>query len=156
MIKALCDKIKFQSISHPIVNMASVGDITIFDNKATIAYPYVNVDVVNCLRKNFLKTYTIRVYVCDRNEPYIAYNKTELILTEILEQLNIFDVSINYFNNDFQDIVNGVYADIQFQIPIGCDVQDIFDYNLFTNTFIILENGDFLTTQNNNPIITEE
>ena len=144
MLKALVDKVKFQAISHPLVNMASVGDISLFDNKATIAYPYVNVDVVNCLRKDFLKTYTLRIYVCDRNEPYIAYNKTELILTEILEQLDIFDVTINYFNNDFQDIVNGVYADIQFQVPIGCSTEIIFDYSLFTDVFIILENGDFL------------
>lgn len=144
MIQALVDKVKFQSISHPLVNMASVGDITIFDNKATIAYPYVNVDVVNCLRKNFLKTYTLRIYVCDRNEPYIAYNKTELILTEILEQLDIFDVTINYFNNDFQDVVNGVYVDVQFQVPIGCASESIFDYSLFNDTFIILENGDYL------------
>lgn len=144
MLNALVDKVKFQSISHPLVNMASVGDITIFDNKPTIAYPYVNVDVVSCLRKNFLKTYTLRLYVCDRNEPYIAYNKTELILTEILEQLDIFDVTINYFNNDFQDIVNGVYVDVQFQVPIGCSSESIFDYGLFTDTFIILENGDYL------------
>lgn len=156
MLNALVDKIKFQSICHPLVNMASVGDITIFDNKTTIAYPYVNVDVVNCLRKNFLKTYTLRIYVCDRNEPYIAYNKTELILTEILEQLNIFDLNIQYFNNDFQDVVNGVYVDVQFQIPIGCDVDAIFDYSLFTDTFIILENGDYLATQNDNYTITEK
>lgn len=144
MIQALIDKIKFQSISHPLVNMASVGDISIFDNKATIAYPYVNLDVVSCLRKDFIKTYTIRIYVCDRNEPYIAYNKTELILTEILEQLDIFNININFFNNDFQDIVNGVYADVQFQVPIGCAIESIFDYNLFNDTFIILENGDYL------------
>lgn len=144
MINALVDKIKFQGISHPLVNMASVGDISLFDNKATIAYPYVNVDVVECLRKDFLKTYTIRIYVCDRNEPYIAYNKTELILTEMLEQLDIFDLNIKYFNNDFQDIVNGVYVDVQFQVPIGCSTESIFDYSLFTDVFIILENGDFL------------
>lgn len=144
MIQALVDKVKFQSISHPLVNMASVGDISIFDNKATIAYPYVNVDVISCLRNNFLKTYTLRLYVCDRNEPYIAYNKTELILTEIIEQLEIFNLNIQYFNNDFQDIVNGVYADVQFQVPIGCSPDSIFDYNLFNDTFIILENGDYL------------
>ena len=144
MINALVDKVKFKAISHPLVNMASVGDISLFDNKATIAYPYVNVDVVNCLRKDFLKTYTLRIYVCDRNEPYIAYNKTELILTEVLEQLDIFDLDIKYFNNDFQDIVNGVYVDIQFQIPIGCSTESIFDHSLFTDVFIILENGDFL------------
>lgn len=144
MLNALVDKVKFQAISHPLVNMASVGDISLFDNKATIAYPYVNVDVVNCLRKDFLKTYTLRIYVCDRNEPYIAYNKTELILTEVLEQLDILDININYFNNDFQDVVNGVYADVQFQVPIGCATESIFDYSLFTDVFIILENGDFL------------
>ena len=144
MLNSLVDKVKFQAISHPLVNMASVGDISLFDNKATIAYPYVNVDVVNCLRKDFLKTYTLRIYVCDRNEPYIAYNKTELIITEVLEQLDIFDLDIKYFNNDFQDVVNGVYVDIQFQVPIGCSTESIFDYSLFTDVFIILENGDFL------------
>jgi len=144
MLNALIDKIKFQSISHPLVNMASVGDISIFDNKATIAYPYVNLDVINCYKKDFLKTYTIRMYVCDRNEPYMAYNKTELILTEVLEQLEISDLTINYFNNDFQDCVNGVYADVQFEIPVGCAKEAIFDYSLFNDTFIILENGDYL------------
>lgn len=144
MLQSIIDRIKFQSISHPLVNMASVGDISIFDNKATIAYPYVNVDVVSCVRKDFLKTYTLRIYVCDRNEPYIAYNKTELIISEILEQLDIFNVTIQYFNNDFQDIVNGVYADITYQLPIGCAIDSVFDYTLLANTFIILENGDYL------------
>lgn len=144
MVQALIDKIKFKGISHPLVNMASVGDISLFDNKATIAYPYVNVDVVSCIRKDFLKTYTMRIYICDRNEPYIAYNKTELILTEVLEQLDIFNLNIQFFNNDFQDIVNGVYVDVQFEVPIGCASESIFDYSLFTETFIILENGDFL------------
>lgn len=154
MIRALVDKIKFTAISHPLVNMASVGDITLYDNKSTIMYPYVNVDVISDFVSNFIKTYTIRVYVCDRNEPYIAYNKAELIITDMMQTLDVNSYTVNFFNLDFQDVVNGVYADIAFQIPMGCAPEAIFDYRLFTETFIILENGDFLT-QENGVYITE-
>lgn len=144
MIKALSDKIKFEAISHPLVNMSSVGDLTLFDHKPTIMYPYVNVDVVSNTIVGSLKTYVLRIYVCDRNEPYIAYNKTELIITDIMQSLEVDNYTINYFNNDFQDVVNGVYADVAFQVPMGCSAESIFDYSLFRDTFIILENGDFL------------
>lgn len=144
MIRALVDRIKFTAISHPLVNMASVGDISLYDDKATIKYPYVNVDVVSNYINQFLKTYTMRIYVCDRNEPYIAYNKTELIITDIMQSLEIETYTVNYFNLDFKDIVNGVYADVSFQLPMGCTAESVFDYSLFKDTFIILENGDFL------------
>ena len=144
MIRPLVDKIKFEAISHPLVQMASVGDLSLFDNKATILYPYVNVDVVTNSVSGYINTYILRVYVCDRNEPYVAYNKTELIMTDIMQSLEVENYTINFFNNDFQDITNGVWADIAFQVPMGCSAESIFDYSLFRDTFIIMENGDFI------------
>ena len=75
----VAEKLKDTAIRNPMVGMSSFGDIQLYNNKASVKYPYVNFDIVSSYVSNFVKTYTMRIYSCDRNEPYIAYNKTELI-----------------------------------------------------------------------------
>lgn len=136
------NNIKINAMSIPTANMASFGDISLYDNKATIKYPYVNIDVVNNkVTNNSNKTYTFRIYVCDRNEPYVAYNKAELILDSLLNQLQIENYSTNYFTLNFQDIVNGVWADIIFEsnVDLACPIKAIGE-----SGYVILENSDFI------------
>lgn len=101
--------------------MCSFGDIMEYDNKSTVKYPYVNIDVVKSSVNSFIQTYTLRFYVCDRNEPYVAYNKTETILNNIFKRNDIDsnNYTINYFSLDFKDKVNGVWADVVVQIPLN-------------------------------------
>lgn len=140
----LIDNLKILSINTPQVNMSSFGDISLYDNKAKIKYPYVNLDVVTSSIVNYSKKYKIRFYVVDRNDPYIAYNKTELILDEILKNslLDIAQYTVNYFTLDFQDLVNGVYADIDIeeQLLTNCSVPDITG----ETGYILQENGDLI------------
>lgn len=142
MIQQLANELKIRAINTPMVNQSSFGDISLYDNKATIKYPYVNIDVVNCFIQNHsIYKYKIRFYICDRNEPYIAYNKTEMILVNLLTQLQVDDYTINYFTFNFKDKVHGVWADI--------DIENINTNNpCFSNTdaidFVLLETGDLI------------
>lgn len=141
--------LKIVAINTWTCNMASFGDISEYDNKTTIAYPYVNIDVVTgAVTNNGAKEYTFRIYVCDRNEPYIAYNKAELILDTMMHTLDIPNYTINYFTLDFKDVVNGIYADIQLQskIDLSCFVDDD------STGYVILENGDVVAK---NYVLTE-
>lgn len=152
MIYPLLNLIKFNAIRHPIVNMSSVGDISLYDNKSDIKYPYVNIDVVSASVVNYSKKYTIRMYVCDKqNDVQIAYNKTELILDNILKGMDINNYTINFFNMDFQDIVNGVYADFEFETTVmgQCAYEGLFDSNILLEdgSFILLENGDLISLE---------
>lgn len=148
MIYPLANKLKHAAINHPMCNMAAFGDIQLYDDKATIAYPYVNFDVVSSTVVNSIKTYTMRIYVCDRNEPYVAYNKCELILENIIKDLEIYKFTTRYFTLDFKDLVNGVYADFQIEVPLigECDYNTLFNYNILLEegSFMLLENGDFI------------
>jgi hypothetical protein len=67
MIHKYADNLKILAINTPLCNMASFGDIQLYNYKSTIKYPYVNIDVVNSVNRGGGKTYTLRVYVCDRN-----------------------------------------------------------------------------------------
>lgn len=141
-IVEIVNKLKVDAMSIPTTNMASFGDISLYDNKATIRYPYVNIDVVNSnVINNSNKKYTFRIYVCDRNEPYLAYNKCELILDTLLNQLDISNYTVNYFTLNFQDVVNGIYADITFEanVDLICAVLPSGEKG-----YIILENSDFV------------
>lgn len=111
----LANKIKKAAMHTPLVNMASFGNITEYDNKKTIAYPYVNVDVqTNKITNNSIGTYSIRIECVDRNEPFEAYNKCESILDTLMNTLEIKNYTINYFTLNYQDMVNGCYIVIDY------------------------------------------
>ena len=135
------DNIKTLAINTPTVSMSSFGDISLYDNKSIIKYPYVNIDVVsNDVANNNNKSYTFRIYVCDKNEPYIAYNKCELILDTLLNSLEVSDYKTNYFTLSFKDMINGIFADITVEsnINLSCIISEE------DKEFIILENSDFI------------
>lgn len=143
-IYELTNKLKRVAIDIPMVNMASFGDIMDYDNKPNIKYPYVNIDVVNSVVQNFAQTYTFRIYVCDRNKPYIAYNKTEAILNAFLKNNEVFAVNytINYFSIDFKDQVNGVWVDMTIQTPL---VTECIEPKIVEDeSYIITDEGDLI------------
>lgn len=118
---SLVNKLQILAINTKMVQQCSFGDIMEYDNKATIKYPYVNIDVVKTAVNDFVKTYTFRVYACDRNETFIAYNKTETIINTFLKNndLDVANYTINYFSLNFKDIVNGCWTDIVIQVPLN-------------------------------------
>ena len=126
-IYTITNKLKTIAINIPMVNQSSFGDIMEYDDKATIKYPYVNIDVVSASVVNYAQTYTFRIYVCDRNEPYIAYNKTEAIINTFLKnnEINAERYTINYFTLNFKDQINGVWADITIQAPLEFDCEEL-------------------------------
>lgn len=136
--------LKLVAINTKMVNMSSFGDIQEYNNKATIVYPYINLDVVTSNVNNYSIKYTIRVYVCDRNSDYIAYNKTETILNTFLKNndVDINNYTINYFRNDFQDGVYGVWCDIVFEdkVETECNVYSLPE----SGDYILQENGDLI------------
>lgn len=145
MIYKIINDLKILAINQKMVNLASYGDIQLYNHKKDIKYPYINLDVINSFKKAGLKTYVIRVYVCDRNEAYLAYNKCEQILDELLRlpELNITDYTTNFFTLDFQDDVNGVWVDINLNTKMvyECSVPSIEE-----NGYILMENGDLIKT----------
>lgn len=148
------NKLQILAINTKMVNMCSFGDIMLFDNKATIKYPYVNIDVVNASVTNFVQTYTFRIYVCDRNAPYIAYNKAETILNTFLKNnaIDITNYTINYFTLNFKDIVNGVWADIIIQVPLVTECDAFID---LSEGYITQQNDKFILNESNDLIKTE-
>lgn len=154
-IHNLTNKLKSIAINTKMVQMASFGDIMLYDDKATIKYPYVNIDVVNATVSNFVQTYVFRIYVCDRNAPYIAYNKAETILNNFLKNnsIDVTNYSINYFTLNFKDIVNGVWADITIQVPLvtECDIFTDLGEGYITqenDKYILTESGDLIKINN--------
>lgn len=138
--------IKKMSMNIPICNMASFGDISLYDNKATILYPYVNIDIVNNqVFNNGVKRYIFRIYVVDRNEPYVAYNKTELILDNLMMKMGVQNYTTNYFTLDYQDLVNGVYTDVLIDSEIGLTCMNYNDSYLVqqedNTSFILINDG---------------
>lgn len=140
----ITNKLKEIAINTSMVNMASFGDIMEYDNKATIKYPYVNIDIVTANVVNFAQTYTFRIYVCDRNKPYVAYNKTEAIINKILKNNDISAVNytLNYFSIDFKDQVNGVWADIIIQVPLVTECNE--SMLIESESYIITSDGDLI------------
>ena len=140
----IVNKLKTIAINTPMVNQSSFGDIMEYDNKATIKYPYVNIDCITSSIINYAQTYTFRIYVCDRNAPYIAYNKTEAIINTFLKNNEISAVryTINYFSYDFKDLVHGVWADIQIEVPLvtECDTFEVIE----NESYVLMENGDLI------------
>lgn len=138
------NNLKIAAANTRMTNMVSFGSIEAYENKATIRYPYINLDVVGANVVGNSKTYNIRCYVCDRNVPYTAYNKCEVILDELLKSNWIYlsQYTVNYFTMNFKDGVNGVWSDIQIEVPIEtqCDIEP----NLDITNFILNENGDLI------------
>lgn len=153
MIHRIAKELQLTAINTKLVAMSSFGDITLYDNKSIIKYPYVNIDTVNCLNRGGAKVYTFRIYVCDRNEPYTAYNKTETILDNFLNNsdLQVNSYTTNFFSYNFQDDIHGVWTDIQLEYAkqldcIGFDIEGIITENL---KFITTEDGDYIKTEDN-------
>ena len=153
MIYPLMSDLKLNAIKHPMVNMASVGDMSLYDNKATIRYPYVNFDIVSSSIVNYSKKYTIRLYVCDRQkDTLVSYNKTELIADNLLKKLQMNNYVVNYFHNDFQDDVDGVWVDFQYEIAVTSECT----YETLLNGSILLEDGNFIILENGDLISIEK
>lgn len=154
MIYPLLNKLKFHAIKHPMVNMSSIGDISLYDNRADIKYPFVNLDVVNSVVVNGVKTYLLRIYVIDRqNDPIVAYNKCEVITDNILKDVDQIKYNVNYFNFDFQDDVHGVYVDFNIETNVygNCTYIALFqDFNILLEdgSFVMQENGDLISLEN--------
>jgi hypothetical protein len=145
MIYRLANQLKEQAINTPMCKMASFGDISLYNNKPTIKYPYINIDVVNCyVQKSSLSTYKMRIYVCDRNEPYIAYNKTETILKSMLSSLNLENYTINYFTYNFKDMIHGVWVDIDIDTITDMDCNEL---NSNVDNYETLSIGDLILTE---------
>lgn len=143
MITRVIDKLKIYAINTPMVNQASFGDISLYNHKTTIKYPYINFDVINSTNRNGIKTYKFRIYVCDRNEPLTAYNKTEVILDTLLNniELQITNYVTNYFTLNFQDVVNGVFVDIDYEEQQQLECLSVLDDG---DDYILMENGDLI------------
>ena len=155
MIIHAINNIKQAALEHPLVNHICFGPLEEYDEKTTILYPYVNVDIVTCNIQNTSEKHLFRLYVMDRNNLVEAYNKSELILTDILTKLDIREYTINYFNYGFKDIVHGVYADIEFEGIVSGDCSG-FSYNSIYDTtgFILTESGDLIRSENNGIVST--
>jgi len=150
-IYKLSTDIKKMAMTLPSVSMASFGDISLYDNKSTILYPYVNTDVItDDISNNSNSEYLIRIYILDRNEPYVAYSKCEQILDELMLKLDIPNYSVNFFTLNFKDQVNGVYTDVNYDETIGLSCQYLED------GFLISENNypedEFIITNNEEKI----
>lgn len=140
-IFSLANFIKEKSLTINTVNMVEYGNISLFEDKTNIKYPYVNIDVVNNnVVNNSNKKYTFRIYICDRNEPYLAYNKCELILNELMKNLEVENYTTSYFTLSFKDKINGIFTDIIFESSI--DLACLIEENLYG--YIILENSDYI------------
>lgn len=147
-IYRLSEDLKILAINTSMVNQSSAGDIQLYNNSSIIKYPFVNFDVVSSSVIRGVKRYKIRIYVCDRNNPYIAYNKTELILDNILKNyyLDISTYIANYFTLDFMDLVNGVWADFELDIPLESECL-IEQGNILLEDktgYVVDEDGNFI------------
>lgn len=144
----LIEKLKELAIEIPMVSGCSIGDVMKYDDKASVKYPYVNIDVVKADVKNFVQTYTLRIYTLDRNKPYIAFNKCENILNTFLKNNDLDTVNylINYCTLDYKDMVNGCWTDMEITVPLvtECD------------TFTDLGEGYINQEQNSKYILNEE
>jgi hypothetical protein len=149
MILPVFENIQQKVISHPLVNMCSYGDIQLYNNKKTIKYPFVNLDIISSNLINNVSTYSIRMYVCDRNEtPFIAYNKCETIAVQIMKNFEQNNVKLNYFTLDFKDVVDGVFVDFNVDVVANFDCEipyDVLSFDKLLSTgYTMDENGDII------------
>ena len=61
-----------------------------------------------------------------KNPAFVAYNKTELILNNIMKSqlVDCNQYVINYFNLDFKDDTQGVFADFNFEVVLDMNCAD--------------------------------
>lgn len=139
--------IKSEAMRLQMVNSATFGNIADVMNRKTTYYPCVNIDAVSSETiNNSVKKNVIRIYCIDRNTNYIAFSKTELIIDELMNLIEIPNYKIQYFdftNSDFinQDLVAGVFVDITFEseLHLKCLTDELKD-----KSYIIEENGDYI------------
>ena len=62
-------------------------------------------------------------------------------LGELMEKLEIIEYEYNFFRNDFQDNVHGVWLDITLQVDTDC--YELPNYE-FTNLTYTIENGVYI------------
>ena len=156
MIIHAINNIKQAALEHSLVNHICFGPLEEYDEKTTILYPYINRDIVSCYIQNTSEKHLFRLYVMDRNNLVEAYNKSELILTDILTRLDISEYTINYFNYGFKDVVHGVYADIEFEgIVSGDCTENSYNSVYDIEGFILMENNDLIRDESNNKIKLE-
>lgn len=137
-ILELVKQLKTKALSLSMCSGADYGDISLYEDKE-VTYPYINIDVVGSnVTNNSSKKYTFRIYSMDRNAPYIAYNKAELLLNDFMNEMGVYDYTINFFTLEFKDQINGVFADITIDTSI-----DLICIPIYDRPYIILENGDY-------------
>lgn len=154
-IYKLASDIKKMAMTVPNVAMASFGDISLYDNKSIIAYPYVNIDVVNdSITNNANSTYKLAIYILDRNDEYTAYNKCELILDELMLKLDVPNYTVTFVHKDYQDQVMGVYSEINYDDQVGLSCQFYEEGALITE--LVLPIDQYLTTTEDQLILKED
>lgn len=143
MIAKVIDDLKISAMNTPLVNMVSFGALSLFNEKKTIKYPYVNIDVINSSVENYSKKHNFRIYVCDRNDTVTAFNKTELILDQLLksEEYYTTNYTVNYFTEEFKDVTSGVFVDVLIEEDMitECNLTEPEEVG-----FILQENGDLI------------
>lgn len=160
----LIHKLKTLSLNHPLVQQSTAGGIQDFSSKSDVRYPYCNFDVIKYRIRGGSKEYTVRVYVCDRNETYNAYSKGERILDDLLHhlQLNVEDYTATFFKNDFQDEVDGVYTDVIISEPLMtlCYSEEDETGGRFIledkTGYIVTEEGDYVKSESSKLSEVEE
>lgn len=156
MIYKLMNDLKFAAILNPLVNMSNYGDIYVnYSDNMNNRYPFVNFDVVNCVVSNYVKIYTIRMYVADRQKTdvYTAYNKTEFIADTLLKDMEIDNYTAEYFKYDFLDEVHGVMIDFNYETSIASTCNNT---TVDENNNILLESGDYVLQENGSLISVEQ
>lgn len=161
----LTTELKTRAINTPMVHMSSYGDIQNYNHKASIWYPLVNFDVLSERVTRGEVRYRVRVYVVDRNpEEYISYNKTSLILKNILKhpQLEVEEYTANYFRMDFLDQSHGVWTDVEISRPVVMECYTEEDteggrVQLEDNSgFVITEEGDYVKKEDYDTLLPVE
>lgn len=117
-------KLEFNASQISNCSMVGIGDIRLFDDKASTMYPYINLDIISDeVFNGSIKAWKFRIYAVDRNEPYLAYNKCELMIGELLNQMEILDYTLNYITLNYQDLIHGVFTDVSFDasLTVNCN-----------------------------------
>lgn len=155
MLYNLLDNLKITAIQHPLVQMSAIDDLVEYQNRP-VRYPFVNINVVDSNVTNGLKKYNVRIYVLDRQKNVnVAWNKTEIILEDILKQAGFKNYNIYYFKDDFNDIVSGCYCDIKYEnIRAGKGSETgTCDYRAITDGYIVQQDEDYITQQSGDLIM---
>jgi hypothetical protein len=141
MVINVTDYIRHVAMESPLLMSSYKGEMPIPDNSPVVKYPYLNIDVLSTDRTDYHKEYKFRIWVCDRNDVYIAYSKCEQIIIELMAGLAIDVYKYEYFKNDYQDGVHGCFIDFGFLVDKDCVELPNFDYEI---TKYRIENGVYI------------